>query len=444
MRISRTVKAIATLAALFACPLFGASLQERIDAAEADAELLLPAGEYQGPILIEKPLTLRGELGAKLIGNGDSSVLTINANNVTIVSLHISRSGRSLEKDHSAIFVQGNGVFLKGNTIEQSLHGIYLKEAQNCRIEDNVIRGQTTKRVPIDDPIAKGLEAEADGLCTIRIDANQRGNGIHLWNATGNVLKNNTISDTRDGIYFSFSHETRVTGNTIRNVRYGLHYMYSDYNTFENNRFEQNAAGAAIMYSEGLLVRNNTFTNNAGYRAYGVLVQSVDKTAFIGNTISRNTVGLYLENSNDNTLRSNQFQRNYVGVRLSSSSAKNTFTENGFQGNLHPVESDELSSSNRWAANGRGNRWPSSQPVDLDGDGAGELPHRQADLLGPHRRDFPMIGLLSESPFLKLLSFVHARASLPGVPAIEDPAPLVDIARNPPAARTENLVSDVQ
>ena len=431
MAIPPTVVVCAFLAETLARTLFGASLQERIDSAEDGAEIVLEAGKYYGPITIDKPIYLRGNQGAHILGDGKSTVLTIRSNNVTIESIRFSNSGRSLEKDHAAIFVSGNDVALLRNAIDQSLHGIYLREAQNCRIEENIISGQTTKRVPIDDPMAMGLQAEADGLCTIRIDANQRGNGIHLWNSAGNIVNRNVISDTRDGIYFSFSHETRVTGNLARNVRYGLHYMYSDFNVFENNRFEQNAAGAAIMYSEGLLVRNNTFTNNSGYRAYGILAQSVDNTAFIDNAIARNTIGLYLENSNGNSLRSNSIRRNYVGVRLSSSSAKNTFTENQFLENLHPAESDEQSSSNQWASDGRGNHWPSSQPVDLDGDGASEFAHRQADLLGPHRRAFPMIGLLSESPFLKLLSFIHSRAALPGVLAIEDPAPLTGQATTP-------------
>ena len=40
------------------------------------------------------------------------------------------------------------------------------------------------------------------------------------------------------------------------------------------------------------------------------------------------------------------------------------------------------------------------------------------------RRDFPAVGFLSESPALKLLRFVNERAVIPGLSAIEDPAPL--------------------
>lgn len=61
---------------------------------------------------------------------------------------------------------------------------------------------------------------------------------------------------------------------------------------------------------------------------------------------------------------------------------------------------------------------------DLNGDGVNDLPHRELDLFGPLRRDFPTIAFLSGSPAIKLLRFANARAAIPGLDSIEDPAPL--------------------
>ncbi len=416
--------------------LSGASLQEQIDDAEPGVSITLPAGEHPGPITITKPISLIGEPGATIVGDGQSSVITILADDVRIEGLRVVKSGRRLEKDQAAIYIKGRRARIKDNLVEQSLHGIYLREAHDSIIEGNTIIGQTTRQVPLGDPLARGIEAGPDGLCTIVIDPNQRGNGIHLWNSTGNQLLRNVIRDTRDGIYFSFSHETFVSGNYITHVRYGLHYMYSDFNIFEGNRFEMNAAGAAIMYSEGLLVRANNFSNNDGYRAYGILLTAVDDTTFLDNTLSHNTVGLYIENSNRNTLRGNSVDHNYVGIRMNSSSQTNRFTENRFLSNLHSVEVEAGGSPNEWAVDGRGNVWQDAHPIDLNGDGAGELPYRQTDLLGQYRREFPPVGLLSDSPLLKVLSFIHSRTPLPGVNAIEDPAPLARSSRKPPEPLT--------
>src|SRR5690606_5719951 len=134
----------------------------------------------------------------------------------------------------------------------------------------------------------------------VDLDVNQRGNGIHLWNSSANQLERNHISDTRDGIYFSFSDRAIVRGNFVERVRYGLHYMYSDENVFESNRFAGNAAGAALMYSKSLFIRDNVFANNRGRRAYGLLLQSLDNSTFRDNELRQNTVGIYLENCNAN------------------------------------------------------------------------------------------------------------------------------------------------
>ncbi|UVI30769.1 hypothetical protein [Paenibacillus spongiae] len=41
-------------------------LQRRIDAAQEGDIITVPAGEYEGAIVIDKPVTLRGEPGARL------------------------------------------------------------------------------------------------------------------------------------------------------------------------------------------------------------------------------------------------------------------------------------------------------------------------------------------------------------------------------------------
>jgi hypothetical protein len=52
------------------------------------------------------------------------------------------------------------------------------------------------------------------------------------------------------------------------------------------------------------------------------------------------------------------------------------------------------------------------------------LPHRELDLFGPLRRNLPEIAFLSGSPAVRLLRFANDHAALPGLAAIEDPAPL--------------------
>ena len=401
----------------------GATLQERIDAAVPNDTIHLEAGVHAGPIVIQKPLALVGEKDAEIRGNGSGNVVTIAADDVTVIGFRITGSGLRLMDDNAAIFVTGNRARIENNVIADSLHGIYLKKVSGAQILRNRIEGKTTLSVS-NEPVEKTIGQSAEN-CDTTLVSNRRGNGIHQWNCDGNTIVGNEISEARDGIYFSFTNNCRVEENLIHHVRYGLHYMYSDANIFLNNTFTENAAGAAIMFSKELIIRGNRFVNNRGHRAYGLIIQSSDRSRLEQNEVTSNAVGLSFNQCNDNEIAGNRVTQNYIGLRFGSNSSGNRFTENIFTRNLHPVETGGSDvSGNRWAVNGVGNFWNGDLETDLDRDGINDLPHRELDSLGILRRDFPVVAFLSESPALKLLRFANQRAVVPGLSAIEDPSPL--------------------
>jgi nitrous oxidase accessory protein len=203
--------------------------------------------------------------------------------------------------------------------------------------------------------------------------------------------------------------------------------MYSDDNVFVNNTFTENAAGAAIMFSKGLTVQNNKFVSNRGLRAYGLIFQSTDNSRLEQNEITQNAVGLSFNQCNGNRVTGNRVAQNYIGLKFGSNSDGNHFTENVFARNLHPVETGVAEGAdNKWAVDGVGNRWDGATEFDLDRDGVNDLPHRELDLFGVLRRDFPAVAFLSDSPAVKLLRFAQQRAALPGLSSIEDPSPLTN------------------
>jgi nitrous oxidase accessory protein len=400
-----------------------ATLQERIDAASPNDTIRIESGIHAGPIIINKPLTLIGEAGAEIRGNGVGNVVTIAADDVALRGLRVTGSGLQLSDDDAAVFVTGNHATIDNCTIADSLHGVYLKKISGAQILNNRIQGKTMLAAST-EPVEKGIGTSTDN-CDTTLVSNRRGNGIHQWNCKGNLIRGNEISDARDGIYFSFTNTSRVENNLVHHVRYGLHYMYSDGNVFENNTFTENAAGAAIMFSKELVVRGNRFLNNRGHRAYGLIFQSSDRSTLKRNEISENAVGLSFNQCNTNTIIGNRVTNNYIGLRVGSNSDDNRFTENIFAHNLHPVETGGSDvSETRWSISGVGNFWSDAFELDLDRDGINDLPHRELDLLSVLRRDFPAIAFLSDSPALKLLRFAHARAALPGANTIEDRASL--------------------
>lgn len=399
-------------------------LRARLVDTPAGSLLLVPAGRYRGPFVITRPLHLRADGAVHLEGDRQAHTVAIRAADVTLDGFDISRSGLDLSQDHAAVHVTGARAVIIDNRIHDALHGVYVRQADDVRVEHNTILGVETAQAPI-DPFATGPSPSGSELCDIDVNQNQRGNGVHVWNAHRVHVARNTIRHTRDGVYLSFVDDSDVRGNRVEGVRYGLHYMYSDGNRFEDNTFRDNAAGAALMSSRHILLRHNTFVANRNHRAYGILLQTVEFSTLDRNRIDGNTTGVFIEGGTGNVLVGNTIARNHVGVHVSDSSDGNRFSGNAFVGNLHAVETSGGTATSTWAHAGRGNYWDDAVHLDLGHDGIADLPHRELDLFGRLRRGFPSIGLLAGSPGERLLRFVHARLALPGVPGVVDPSPLV-------------------
>ncbi|GMV20362.1 MAG: NosD protein [Acidimicrobiia bacterium] len=399
-------------------------LQAQLDDPAAGLVLDIPPGEYRGPFVIGRSVHVRGHHQVRLLGDAASHVVTITAPDVTIEAVEVAGSGLELSRDHAALHVTGARVVIRDTRIVDSLHGIYIRGGHGARIERNTIIGKSSTMELVDPETLAPTPAGGE-MCEVDLNQNWRGNGIHIWNSSGHLIEGNTIRDTRDGIYFSFVTRSRIQDNTIEGARYGLHYMYSDDNQFSRNRFSRSAAGAALMFSKGLTLRDNRFEANRNHRAYGLLLQTVDFSDVAGNVIAGNTLGLFVEGGSGNHFTDNIVTGNHVGLRVSDSSDNNVFAGNRFSGNLHTVETEGRNRFNRWAEDGRGNYWDGAWRLDLNRDGVADVPHRELDVFGRLRREVPQIGLLIGSPGERLLRFVHARAAIPGLPGVVDPAPLM-------------------
>lgn len=402
-------------------------LAAAIRSAAPGATIEVPAGNHRGPFIIDKPLRLHGTPGAILDGGGMANVVEIRAPDVELAGFVIRNSSSDLGRDRAGVFITAPRATVRDNTLVDCLHGVYFKATTDGRVLRNVIRGRAALET-VADPIVSGLKLSSGELCSSELEQNQRGNGIHLWKSLRIEITDNDIRGTRDGIYFSFSDQTQVRRNRISEVRYGLHYMYSDENLFEGNSFADNAAGAALMFSADIVLRGNRFTSNRSQRSYGLLLHTVDRTLIEGNVVQGNTVGLYLESNNTNVVRNNEIAGNYIGLRISDSSGDNTFSENSFVRNVHPVEMSGRSEGNHWVSGGRGNHWEGALALDLNRDGVADLPHREVDVFGPWRREFPAIGLLSGSPGERLIRFIYSRVPVRGLLGVSDARPLVRAA----------------
>ncbi len=387
-----------------------------IVAARAGDTIRVAAGTYAGPFEIDRRLTLLGAAGAVLDGRGRGTVVTVDADSVEIRGFTVVRSGLSLNKDEAAIkLLRCTGCVVSGNTIESSLHGVYLLASHDVLLEGNRITG---------DP---------------KLQEAWRGNGIHLYNSTYVELRANTIRTTRDGLYFSFTSHATAVGNDVSGVRYGLHYMYSDDNSFTDNRFTANAAGAAIMFSKRISFRSNTFSRHVGYRAYGILLQTAEDVTAERNVIEGNLTGLFLDGAIRNVFRANTISGNGVGIDMMASSEGNIFVDNVIAGNRTSARTILGAGGNAWSAEGRGNFWGGRATFDLDGDGVGDRPHRAGDPFASLAGVRPVLELWAGTPAARALAWAESAFPVFDFAAITDERPLAIRPASAPVGATAAL-----
>jgi nitrous oxidase accessory protein len=389
----------------------GGDLQAAIARAAPGDTLLIAAGMYAGPLLVDRVLVLLGQPGAVIDAGARGDAVRVTADSVTVRGFTIRGSGRSLTDDEAAIKLVGcTACVIAENRIEHSLHGIYLLESHDVELSGNVIEG---------DPSL--VEA-------------RRGNGIHLFHSSGNRLLRNTIRRTRDGIYFSFASGNVVESNDVAHVRYGLHYMYSDDNAFHANRFTRNAAGAAIMFSRRILFERNVFAEHVGYRAYGILLQTAYEVEARENRIVGNLVGVFLDMSENNTFRGNAIVGNGTGIDLIPSAENNMFAGNVIASNRVAVRIAVGGGRNDWAEAGRGNYWGDRAIYDLDGDGVGDRPFRVGDPFASLAAVRPVLEIFTGTPAALALSWAEQAFPVFDLPRAEDPSPLTRMPAGVPAA----------
>ena len=378
-----------------------ASVGAAVAASAAGDTVRLVRGTHAGPIVIDRPITLLGEPGARLDGRRRGTVITVRADSVVIEGLAISGSGRSLDRDESAIKLERcTGCRISRNEITDPLHGIYLLESTGVTIDRNTITG------------ARDLVESV------------RGNGIHLFSSNSNRIVSNRIRATRDGIYFSFASGNDVRGNDVSGVRYGLHYMYSDDNAFDRNAFTRNAAGAAIMFSKRIAFRDNTFSRHVGYRAYGILLQTAEDVIAERNRIEGNLTGLFLDGSVRNEFRGNSISGNGIGIDVMASAEDNLFTGNIVVDNRVAVRKVLGNGTNKWDDGRQGNFWDDPSVFDLDGDGLGDRAYRVGDTFTALASQRPALELFAGTLAARALEWAEEAFPVFEVPRIEDRRPL--------------------
>ena len=204
------------------------SIQEAINNASSGDTVFVHIGTYYEHVVINKTITLVGEDNNFTIidGNETDDVICIRANNVTVKSFTVRKSGMY---PYSGILVDhSTGNVIINNKVIYNYRGISLLYSSS-----NVVCGNT-------------ISSNCDG--------------IDLYSSSNNVVSGNTIfSSNYDGIYLYSSSNNVVSGNVILHNNYaGMRLYYSSSNVVCGNTILSNYLGINVA----LLSNNNTIYHN--------------------------------------------------------------------------------------------------------------------------------------------------------------------------------------
>jgi len=380
-------------------------LQKLVDNTPKHGVLTPSPGIYQGPITIEKPITLDGKGQVTINGGGKGSVIYLDSDGVTLRNLKITNSGDSHNNLDSGIMVRGSYNVIKDNIIDECLFGIDLGQAEHNIIRRNHISSK---------------KANPLGL---------KGDAVRLWYSFNNKIEDNTIGHARDVVVW-YSKDNIISGNKITDGRYSLHFMYSQGNQVENNHLVGGSIGIFLMYSDGIKLKNNFIVNSQGDTGMGIGLKETSAVEISGNKVLYCATGIYNDLSpyqpdTVNIIKNNIMAFNGVGMLFHNGWHGNKITRNVFKSNLSQVvvEGGNGANNNLW----RANVWDDYEGFDLDENGIGDTPYKQfayADRIWmdvPKARFFRVTPLLSSLDFLeRLLPFSDPLLIL------EDKQPIID------------------
>jgi nitrous oxidase accessory protein len=381
------------------------SVQRAHDLAKDGDTLLLNGGKvFHEHVKITKRLELRGTNNPVIDADASGSPLTIEAEGVQVCGITVRNGGSDLGAPNAGILIRASNTVVENSRVEGGGFGIYLRASDHCRIANNVIVGNTN--------VANA----------------SRGNGIHLWKSKSNVIENNFVTGARDGMYFSYADHNLIATNRVEQTRFGIHYMYSHHNQLLGNTLTGNSVGAALMFARDCLVEDNRAFAN---RRHGILLKQVESSRFVRNSVYGQNRGFFIQQAALDRFENNLICENDIGLYLSNGSEKNVFVANAFVRNTDQIwqPSDEVEmgrlASNEFHEGRRGNFWSDYTGSDADGDGIGDTPYHETDVLGYIVDRHPEARVFALSPAATLLRKSEEVLPLLDVQGVTDAFPMM-------------------
>jgi len=333
-------------------------LQKWLVEAPEGSHLLLAPGRYQGPLLIERGLTVWGPAEAVVVTSGEGTTVRLHGTGASALGFSIQGSGSRYDLLDAALKVQGDHLRAEGLRISGAVYGIIVNRSHHVSLIANEV---------------VGTGQEALGL---------RGDGIRIWETSDSEVSNNRMSSARDMVVW-YSNGNRITNNEVRGCRYGTHLMYSHDNEITDNIYVGNVVGLFSMYSQRLALTGNVFAASSGSAGIGLGMKESSDLRIVDNTFVGNERGLYFDNSpfepkTQIVVEGNEFHFSSVALDFHDSPKQVVLKDNLFRSNW-----SLLSVAGRGDALGleiSGNDFDDYRGYDLNHDGIGDIPFEERSM----------------------------------------------------------------
>lgn len=204
------------------------SIQQAIDAAAPDDEIIVNAGVYKENILIEKTVALKASAGpsSTLVQAADESKPSIKVNkavNATVTGFSATGSLAA-----GVLMSSASNITLTDCRFTDNASGIVMHGTTNSTIKNNVSNSNDQYGLYMEKSHGNRVEQNTASL--------NRDKGFFISNSNGNWILNNSVNlNSWDGIMVYASTENTITGNkTLRNT-YGIVISESNGNEVSEN-----------------------------------------------------------------------------------------------------------------------------------------------------------------------------------------------------------------